>query len=226
MYQDLQHRSDFCPLDKIPERFVSMLIIAEDGSFYQHNGISPPAIKEAIQINLGEKRIVTSGSTITQQLIKNLYFSFRKTFSRKLPEMLLALLAERALSKNEILEMYINIIYYGCGQYGILSGSNYYFGKDPIDLSLNQMFMLIRILNAPTANNPLTHPENYRKSCIRRVVSWEKYHILSEEEATLIRSYDISKLDPDLKEPGDEANIFVHPPLTNERFGPHSGFGK
>ena len=226
LYQDLTRRKDYCSLDRLPKRLISMLLIAEDDEFYRHNGINIRAIKEAIQLNCEEKKLITSGSTITQQLVKNLYFTFHKRLWRKLQEALLSQLAERKLSKNEILEMYLNIIYYGCGQYGILSASDYYFGKKPEDLSVNQMFMLIRILNAPTSNNPLTHPENYRKSRDRRANSWERCHILTSEEADLIRSYDVSRLDRDLREPADEANIFVRPPALNERYGPRSGFGK
>ena len=177
-------------------------------------------------MNIKGKRIITGGSTITQQLVKNLYFNFRKNLWRKLQETLLAVKAERVLNKTELLEMYINIIYYGCGQYGIASASEYYFGKLPKDLTVNQMFMLTRILNAPTANNPVTHPKAYCKSRDRRADSWEQTGVLTAEEAALIRSYDVYKPDPELRDCTDESERFVVVPMKNERFGLDSGFGE
>ncbi len=226
IYRSLQQQADYCPLDDIPHRFVDILINSEDAGFYQHNGISKNAIKEALQINFEENRIISGGSTITQQLIKNLYFNFDKSICRKLQEALLTIKAEHVLSKDELLEMYINIIYYGCGQYGLASASNYYFSKLPKDLTLNQMFMLVRILNAPTANNPITRKEAYLKSRNRRVNSWERYGLLTTKEAELIRSYDVNNLDPDLRECTNEAELFVIAPMKNERYGCDSKFGK
>ncbi len=226
IYQLLQQQADFCALDGMPERFISMLIESEDKEFYKHHGICIDAIREAIQINIEVRKMITSRSTITQQLVKNLYFDFNKTLWRKLQEMLLAVKAERVLSKNEILEMYINIIYFGCGQYGIASASAYYFSKLPKDLTVNQMFMLTRILNAPTTNNPVTHPESYYKSRDRRCDLWEQEGLLTVEEAALIRSYDIHKPDPELRDCTDEAEHFITVPMKNERYGYDSGFGK
>ena len=226
IYHLLQQQTDFCSLKDVPERYISLLICAEDKEFYQHHGICISAIREALKTNIKRKEFVIGGSTITQQLVKNLYFYNYKKIWRKLQEMLLAFIAERVLSKNELLEMYINIIYYGCGQFGITSASAYYFGKHPKDLTFNQIFLLIRIMNGPTKKNPLTYPEAYAKSRDFLVNLWEKEGVLSAEEAALILSYDRQKPDPELRDRTDEAERFTVVPVLNERYGCESGFGE
>ena len=222
LYRERAGEEDFRPLSRIPKRLVNMVILSEDGGFRHHRGISLLCIRDAIRVNRRCKRLVTSGSTITQQLVKNLYLDFNRNVYRKLIEMILAVVTEWFLSKDEVMELYLNVIYYGCGTYGITEASRYYFDREPEALTVNQMFMLIRILNAPTANNPLRAPENYVISRDRRIRDWLQpaKKGLTAEEAEELRSYPVSRLDPALREATDEKTRFAAVPMRNERFGP------
>jgi membrane peptidoglycan carboxypeptidase len=108
----------------------------------------------ALCTNIGAKKIVYGASTITMQLAKNLYFRFTHSFLRKAAEIIIALALERKLGKERILELYINIIYFGNGVYGISDAARFYFSKPVADLSLNQMFMLACMPSAPTIIHP------------------------------------------------------------------------
>ena len=225
IYNKRAAEADFCPFDRIPDRFINMILISEDDDFRRHKGIQIKAIHSAIRINLKYKRIVVGGSTITQQLAKNLYLRFDRSVLRKIVEMILAIGMEHSLSKDEILELYVNVVYYGCGCYGLSAASAYYFDKKPEGLTVNQMFILVRILNAPTANNPLRNPENYIISRDRRIRDWLKpfRHGLTQEEAALIGSYPAEVIDPELRKATDEYTRFAVVPLRNESYGPHTG---
>ena len=222
LYNRRVAETDFCPLDRIPQRFVNMIILSEDETFREHKGIYPEAIRRAIRINLRYGEIITSGSTITQQLVKNLYLNFDRNICRKLVEMILAIVIEWFLTKDEILELYLNVIYYGCGRYGITAASSYYFGKKPEALTLNQMFMLMCILSAPTGNNPLRCPENYIICRGHRINYWlnGRKEGLTQEEAKIISSYPVEVIDPELRKATDERERYAAVPMRNERFGP------
>ena len=108
LYQQRASESDFIPLSEIPDRMVQFILEAEDSDFYKHHGLNTEGIRDAIVINLNEKRVVSGGSTITQQLVKNLYFRFTKNYIRKATELLIVLQAEKQLGKDRILELYLN----------------------------------------------------------------------------------------------------------------------
>lgn len=224
LYQKRAALPDFCSLEQVSDKFVEFLLLAEDDMFYRHNGISIPALRTALRLFVANRTIIIGGSTITQQLIKNLYFEFHPTAMRKLTEMIMALAIEKILSKQEIFTFYINIIYYGCGNYGIYRASEYYFHKPAKELDFSQSFLLTRILNGPTFQNPLMHPDVYRKFRDLRVANWKRRGILSEKEAELLLSYPPEKPDPELREPTDEPQKFVRAPWINERFGPQTDF--
>lgn len=226
IYEERSKEEDFCPLNKINPRFIELLLLKEDDAFYSHRGISQKAIRDAIKLNAREHRIVTSGSTITQQLIKNLYFRFNKTYTRKISEALMALLAEKILTKDEILELYINIIYYGCGTYGITDAAEYYFSVKPEDMSFNQIFMINVFLNAPTARNPLLHPDKYVRFNKILADNWRKREILSDEEIEIIETCRSDRrLDPQLRESAAGVSKYGKDILINERFGMCTDFG-
>ena len=219
IYEKRKKQDDYCPLDEVNDRFIDLLLIKEDDEFYYHNGISPVAIKEAIKKDLREHRIVIGGSTITQQLIKNLYFRFHKSIFRKFTEIIMAIKAETILSKDEILELYINIIYYGCGVYGIRDAAEYYFAVKPKDMSFNQIFMIMVFLNAPTAINPLLHPDAYRDFNKVLTGRWEKRRVITKEEVDIITQNLENGLDPHLRKSADGEWRYGKNILINEKYG-------
>lgn len=145
--------------NEIPAQFVNALIAAEDDSFFQHNGVDIKGLtRAAIQlIKTGKKK--SGGSTITMQVAKNYYLSSEKTFSRKFTEILLALKIEQELSKEEILELYLNKIYLGKRAYGIEAAAHVYYGVSVSELKLAQLAMLAGLPQAPSAANPINNPK-------------------------------------------------------------------
>lgn len=147
-------REYYVPLSEIPPDMQHAIIAVEDNRFYSHHGIDPEGMMRAALVNLQYGAIEEGGSTITQQLVKNLFLTHEQSFGRKAEELLLALDMEAHYSKDEILEMYLNTIYYGAGYYGIGPASHGYFGKAPLDLQLPEAAMLAGIPNAPTVYSP------------------------------------------------------------------------
>lgn len=142
------------PLDKISPHFIKAIIATEDNRFYEHHGINKRGILRAIISNLKAGRIIQGGSSITQQLAKNLFFSFKKTWKRKIYELMVALQFESTFSKDEIIEAYSNQIYFGSGAYGIEDASQTFFGKHADELSLAEAALLAALPNYPSKYNP------------------------------------------------------------------------
>lgn len=144
------------PVDQIPEITKKAIISIEDKNFYKHNGFSLEGLARAILANIEEERFAQGGSTITQQLVKNTLLSPEKSLLRKYQEIVLALEIERRFSKDDILEMYLNTVYFGEGAFGIQDAAQAYFGKDVKNLTLAESALLAAILPAPSALSPLT----------------------------------------------------------------------
>ncbi|MEH6449322.1 MAG: penicillin-binding protein 1A [Oleispira sp.] len=149
--------------EEIPSQFVHALIAAEDDRFFQHNGVDLKGLtRAAIQlVRTGKKK--SGGSTITMQVAKNYYLSSEKTFSRKFTEILLALKIEQELSKEEILELYLNKIYLGKRAYGIEAAAQVYYGRSVSELELAQLAMLAGLPQAPSAANPINNPRRAKE---------------------------------------------------------------
>jgi monofunctional glycosyltransferase len=137
------------PLDNISNNLKRAVLVSEDDTFFEHEGLNIKELKESWALNWKKKKIVRGGSTITMQLIKNLYFSTSKNPFRKLNEMLLALDIERKLSKDRILEIYLNIVEWGKGIYGADNASLHYFNKNSGQLSPSEAAFLAAILPNP-----------------------------------------------------------------------------
>lgn len=144
----------FVPLADIPLPLQQAVIAVEDHRFYQHRGVDLEGIARAALVNLQEGSFQEGGSTITQQLVKNLFLSQDKTITRKLEEILLALDMELRFSKDDILAMYLNTAYFGAGAYGVGDAARVYFGKKPSDLNLAESALLAGLLQAPSALSP------------------------------------------------------------------------
>lgn len=143
----------------IPENFIHALLAAEDDNFANHYGVDPGSLVRAAAQILKTGRIQTGGSTITMQVAKNFFLSSERSFSRKANEILLALQIERELTKDEILELYINKIYLGNRAYGIEAASQVYYGKSIGEISLAEMAMIAGLPKAPSRFNPIANPE-------------------------------------------------------------------
>jgi len=150
-------------LDQVPEHFINALLDTEDKRFYQHSGIDFISLVNDLLSLVGslatEGEVEGGASTITMQLARNVSFTLERRFLRKFKEMLLALKIERELSKDEILELYINIVPFGKRAYGAEAAALTYYGKPLIDLNLAQLAMLAGIPQAPSAGNPINGPE-------------------------------------------------------------------
>ena len=149
------NRKNYIPLTQIPPVFQQAIISVEDNRFHQHSGIDIEAVMRAMLVNLQSGELVEGGSTITQQLVKNLFLSQDRTWSRKAFEIPLTFLMENQFSKKEILEMYLNSIYFGSGAYGIGAASQIYFAKSPPALTLAESALIAGMPAAPSLYSPL-----------------------------------------------------------------------
>lgn len=149
----------YVPLDLIPRYMAEAVIATEDRRFYQHRGIDPIGLLRAAFANARSKDFVQGGSTLTQQLAKNLYLSNERTMARKLEEVALAVWLEARLSKSDILELYLNRVYLGAGAYGVDAAARRYYGKSARKLSLAEAALLAGLLKAPSRYSPLSSPD-------------------------------------------------------------------
>ncbi len=142
------------PYSAIPPAMVDAVIAIEDRRFYKHKGLDPKGFTRAMLVNLQARRFVQGGSTITQQLAKNVFLQPRRTIKRKVQELLLAFWLETSLSKEEIVTLYLNRVYFGAGAYGIDAASRRYFDKSARELSIHEAAMLAGLLKAPSRYAP------------------------------------------------------------------------
>jgi len=157
------NRTRIVPFSLIPDYMVKAAVAIEDAEFYFHYGISPKGIIRAAYKNWRAKRIVQGASTITQQLAKNCFLTNERTFKRKIKEAILAIKIERNYTKDEIMEMYLNQIYFGHGNYGIAASAHYYFGKEPDELNLPECALLAGMIQRPVYYSPFLHPRQSKK---------------------------------------------------------------
>jgi len=146
-------------LSELPPHVSQAFIAIEDRRFYAHTGVDPIGLLRATQRNLQAGRVVQGGSTLSQQLIKNVFLTSEQTFRRKIQEMMLAIWLEYKFTKDEVLESYLSRIYFGGGAWGLEAASQTYFGKDGKDLSVSEAAVLAGLLKAPSRYNPASSPE-------------------------------------------------------------------
>jgi len=186
------HKRDVVKISKIPRHLRNALLSMEDRQFYTHSGMSFQSIFRAIIIDITTMSTRQGASTITQQLARNMYntIGFKKTITRKLKEMITALNIEQAYTKAEIMELYLNSVYFGHGTYGVEAASKHYFGKTVSDINLDECAILIGLLPAPARYSPIRHPEKslFRRNLVLRImrdqgyISEADYSITSEKE--------------------------------------------
>lgn len=155
------------PLNKISPHLKRAVIAIEDSHFFLHQGINPGGIGRALKANWDEGRTVEGGSTLTMQLVKNLFLSPKRAFSRKVAEAVLAIRLEQIFTKDQILEMYLNQVYWGHNTYGAQTASQSYFGKPASDLDLAESALMAGLIQAPEEYSPFI---NYKLAKQRQAV--------------------------------------------------------
>ncbi len=158
-----EERRTVVGLDKMPRHLINAAIAAEDSRFFEHKGLDKMGMVRAFLANLRAGKYVQGGSTITQQVVKTLFLSPERTMKRKVQELILARRLEQALTKEEILGIYLNQIYYGHGRYGVGEAARYFFNKDVSDLALEEAALLAGLPQSPAGLSPIRHPEAARK---------------------------------------------------------------
>lgn len=158
-----RERRELVAYEDIPEDLIRAFVAAEDDKFYEHRGINLTAISRAFFANLRAGAKVQGGSTITQQLAKTIFLSPERTYTRKLREVILALRMERYFSKQEIMYLYLNQIYFGQGAYGVGMAAKTYFRKNVADLTLPEMAILAGLPKAPSAYSPVRNPQRAKQ---------------------------------------------------------------
>ncbi|TAE57827.1 MAG: penicillin-binding protein [Nostocales cyanobacterium] len=151
------------PLDRISPNLKRAVLASEDGHFYSHHGINPTGVGRALVVNLAAGGVKEGGSTITMQLVKNLFLSQRRAFTRKLAEAVLAIRLEQILTKNEILEMYLNQVYWGHNNYGVQTAARTYFDKSAEFLTLGESAMMAGLIQAPEDFSPFASMERAKQ---------------------------------------------------------------
>jgi penicillin-binding protein 1B len=200
---------DLVRLNEVPRHLIEAVLVAEDNRFYQHGGIDPRSLLRAGWVNLKARAIVQGGSTLTQQLVKNFYLNQARTLSRKLNEIFMALLLDLRYPKDEILEAYLNEIYFAqsgtMGVYGVGQASRFYFGKRPQELTLGESALLAGMIKSPNLYSPFHDPKR---------AAARKAHVLD-------RMLTLNKIGRE-----DDRQALLEPipasrPVLQERFAPY-----
>lgn len=158
LVEEIRDRDTYTTFDELPSTYVDAVISVEDHRFYRHSGLDYIAIARAVFNDIKAMAYVEGGSTITQQLAKNLYFTQEKVLTRKAAEAFMAWAIEKQYTKDEILELYVNSIYFGSGYYNVRQASEGYFGKAPAQMTPYECTLLAGVPNAPSAYDPAQNP--------------------------------------------------------------------
>lgn len=182
---------EYVTLDRIPQHMRDAIVAIEDERFYHHFGVDPVSIMRAAYQNIAHGGIVQGGSTITQQLAKNMFFTAEQTFSRKFQEAVAAVKIEQMLDKDEILERYLNYIYFGEGVWGIQNAAQLYFGKNTEQLTLAESALLAALPKAPTHYSPYRNVEKAKARRNLVLSKMEELGYITKEEADAAKAEEI-----------------------------------
>lgn len=180
-------RSDFIGYSEMPEFYIDAVISVEDHRFMKHPGIDPVAILRAAWTDIRERAFMEGGSTITQQLAKNLLFTQDKKIERKAAEVFAAFELEGKYSKEEIFELYVNTNSFGSGYDGVFAAATGYFGKFPSELTDYESAMLAGVPNAPSVYSPDVNLELANQRVAQVLQSMVRHHVITQEEAEQIQ---------------------------------------
>ena len=171
---------NFVSAEQLPDIYKKAVVSVEDKRFYDHFGVDPIAVGRAFFNDIKAGAYVEGGSTITQQLAKNQYFTQDKKIVRKVAEMFMAFKIESELDKDTIFELYVNSIFFGNGYYCVADASNGYFGKVPSEMNFDECTLLAGVPNAPTNYNPTASPELARQRQKQVIEKMKKAGYLEE----------------------------------------------
>ena len=183
---EIENDEHFVPFSELPKNYINAVVAVEDHRFYDHGPIDFIAIGRAIWVNVTSFELREGGSTITQQLAKNVILSQDETATRKLGEIVAAFDIEKNYSKDDILALYVNTCYFGEGYYGIYDASIGYYNKEPKDLTLDEATMLAGVPNAPSVYAPTVNPDLAKKRQEHVLNKMVEYGYISKEEANSI----------------------------------------
>lgn len=176
-------RKQFVSSKDIPDMMKKAIVATEDRRFYDHGALDLVSVTRALVTNYMAGQTLEGGSTIAQQTVKNIFLSHDRTLSRKIEELALAVRLEKNYTKDEILELYLNTIYFGHGAYGIKDAARIYFGKDVKDLNVSQCAMLAGLPQAPSVYDPITHPEEGLRRMVVVLTLMAQQEYISSEDA-------------------------------------------
>ena len=185
--KEVQSSENFIKYNDLPKNLIDETVAVEDHRFWDHGTVDPISLARAIFSNIKAGEAVEGGSTITQQVSKNLYFMDDKyNRDRKVAELIMSSKLEKSYSKQEIFELYVNTIYYGNGYYGIKAAAKGYFNKEPKDLTLDECTLLAGVPNAPSKYAPTVNIELCKNRQDKVIRSMVKYNYLTQEQADKI----------------------------------------
>lgn len=179
-------KEHYMTFEQLPSHYLNAVVAVEDHRYYEHGPIDFIAIARALYTNLRDNEFDEGGSTITQQVAKNVVFNQDKNIIRKIGEVFAAYDLEKNYSKNEILALYINTAYFGDGYYGIYDASMGYYNKEPKDLTLDEASMLAGVPNAPSVYAPTVNPNLAKKRQKHVINKMVEYGYISHEDANAI----------------------------------------
>lgn len=189
---EIKAKENYTELKDMPEFYKNAVIAVEDRRFYEHGPIDLIAITRAVFVNIKSWELQEGGSTITQQLAKNIYFTQEKSALRKVAELFMAYEIEKNCDKDTILELYLNTSYFGDGYYCVKDASEGYYGKEPKEMNRNEASMLAGIPNAPSAYCPTKHLGLAKQRQIQVLDKMVKYKVITEQDKTDILQEDNS----------------------------------
>lgn len=178
--KEVTSKENFVKFDDMSELYRNAVIAVEDHRYYDHGPVDYIAIARAIFTNIKNGELQEGGSTITQQVAKNIVFSQDQNWVRKLGEIFASFDLEKNYSKNQIFEIYVNSAYFGDGYYGIYDASQGYYGKNPKDLDLSEASMLAGVPNAPSVYSPNVNPDLAKKRQKHVIEKMKEYGYISE----------------------------------------------
>lgn len=184
--KNIKEKENYTKLEEMPEIYKNAVISVEDHRFYKHRGIDIIAIGRAAINDIRAMEYIEGGSTITQQLCKNIYFTQEKKITRKIAEVFMAFKIEKKYKKDEILELYLNTSYFGDGYQTVKEAARGYFNKEPKNMSDYESILLAGIPNAPSVYSPTKNPELSKQRQQQVIKKMIKYKYLTEEQAKKI----------------------------------------
>jgi len=181
--EDLKRDKNYVSIENLPKDYLNAIVATEDRRFYNHGAVDVVSIGRAIYVNIRDKEFKEGGSTITQQLAKNMYYITEQDIVRKVAEVFTAFDLEKECSKEDILELYVNISYFGDGYYGIGEAAKGYLNKEAKDMTLDESTLMAGIPNAPSVYAPTKNPDLARKRQQHVIKCMVETGYISEEDA-------------------------------------------